>query len=161
MKHLSILTITMIGLASFMCTTVRADSPHFIKGPTATLDTSTGEYCVSFKEAGLGSTPVTYTLAAGAGTTFTYQCFTKSNNTPQGSPNSISGSSDTAVTTVTPRNGQVTATITLTPEQDGASCQGGGLVLKLIAVDYDNVTLNDGLGNTVSIPDACFGSGCP
>jgi len=161
MKHLSILTITMIGLASFMCTTVRADSPHFVGGQTATLDTKTGDYSVSFKEAGLGSTPVTYTLAAGAGTTFTYQCFTKSNNTPQGSPNSISGSSDTAVTTVTPRNGQVTATITLTPEQDGASCQGGGLVLKLIAVDYDNVTLNDGLGNTISVPDACFGTGCP
>jgi hypothetical protein len=161
MKNLSILTMTMIALSSFMATTVRADSPHFVGGQTATLDTKTGDYSVSFKEAGLGSTPVTYTLAAGAGTTFTYQCFTKSNNTPQGAPNSVSGSSDTAVTTVTPRNGQVTATITLTPEQDGASCQGGGLVLKLIAVDYDNVTLNDGLGNTISVPDACFGTGCP
>ena len=161
MKHVSILTITMIGLASFMCTTVRADSPHFVGGQTATLDTKTGDYSVSFKEAGLGSTPVTYTLAAGAGTTFTYQCFTKSNNTPQGSPNSVSGSTDTTVTTITPRNGQVTATITVSPDQDGAGCQGGGLVLKLIAVDWDGVTLTDGLGNTVFVPDACFGSGCP
>jgi hypothetical protein len=161
MKRLSILTITMIGLASFMCTTVRADSPHFIKGPTATLDTSTGEYCVSFKEAGLGSTPVTYTLTAGTGTVFTYQCFTKSNNAPQGSPNGVSGSGDTTITTITPHNGTISATICLIPEQDGASCQGKGLALRLIGTDYDNVTFSDGLGNNVVIADACSGSGCP
>ncbi len=45
MKKLIILTCTMIALG-FMATTVRAQSPHFIKGPTASLDTSTGEYCV-------------------------------------------------------------------------------------------------------------------
>ncbi len=161
MKHLSILTITMIALSSFVATTVRADSPHFVKGPTASLDTSTGEYCVSFKEAGLGSTPVTYTLTAGAGTVFTYQCFTKSDNAPQGSPNGVSGSGDTTVTTITPHNGTVSATICLTPEQDGASCQGHGLALKLIGTDYDNVTFSDGLGNNVAIADACSGSGCP
>jgi hypothetical protein len=161
MKHLSILTITMIALSGFMCTTVRAQSPHFIKGPTATLDTSTGDYCVSFKEAGLGSAPVTYTLSAGTGTVFTYQCFTKSNNAPQGSPNGVSGSGDTTVTTITPHNGTVSATICLTPEQDGASCQGAGLKLSLIGTDYDNVTFSDGLGNNVAIADACSGSGCP
>jgi len=161
MKRLSILTIAMIALSSFVATTVRAQSPHFIKGPTATLDTSTGEYCVSFKEAGLGSTPVTYTLTAGAGTVFTYQCFTKSDNSPSGSPNGVSGSGDTTVTTITPHNGTVSATICLTPEQDGASCQGKGLVLRLIGTDYDNVTFSDGLGNNVAIADACSGSGCP
>jgi len=161
MKHLSILTITMIALSGFVATTVRAQSPHFIKGPTATLDTSTGEYCVSFKEAGLGSTPVTYTLTAGTGTVFTYQCFTKSDNAPSGSPNGVSGSGDTTVTTITPHNGTVSATICLTPEQDGASCQGKGLVLRLIGTDYDNVTFSDGLGNNVAIADACSGSGCP
>ena len=161
MKHLSILTITMIGLASFMCTTVRADSPHFVGAQTFSFNSVTGDYSVSFKEAGLGSTPVTYTLAAGAGTTFTYQCFTKSNNTPQGSPNSVSGSGDSTSTTITPHNGTVSATICLTPEQDGASCQGHGLALKLIGTDYDNVTFSDGLGNNVAIADACSGSGCP
>ena len=158
MKKLSILTCTMIALSSFMATTVRADSPHFIK-VSSTLN-SDGTYCVSFKEAGLGSTPVTYTLSA-PGSTFVYQCFTKSNNTPQGAPNGVSPSSVSTSDTITPRNGQVSATICLTPQQDGASCQGGGLVLKLIAVDYDNVTFSDGVGNTVPIPDACSGSGCP
>jgi len=150
----------MIALG-FMATTVRAQSPHFIKGPTATLDTNTGEYCVSFKEAGLGSGPVTYTITAGTGTTFTYQCFTKSSNNPQGSPNSVSGSGDSTSTTITPHNGTVSSTICLIPEQDGASCQGGGLSLRLVGTDYDNVTFSDGLGNVIPIADACSGSGCP
>lgn len=38
MKHLSILTLTIIVLSSFMATTVQADSPHFVRGPTASLD---------------------------------------------------------------------------------------------------------------------------
>jgi len=160
MKKLSILICTMIALG-FMATTVRAQSPHFIKGPTATLDTNTGEYCVSFKEAGLGSGPVTYTITAGTGTTFTYQCFTKSGNNPQGSPNSVSGSGDSTSTTITPHNGTVSSTICLIPEQDGASCQGGGLSLRLVGTDYDNVTFSDGLGNVIPIADACSGSGCP
>jgi hypothetical protein len=124
MKKLSILTCTMIALG-FMATIVRADSPHYIKGPTASLDAN-GDYCVSFKEAGLGSTPITYTLTAGDGTVFTFQCFTKSGNRPQGEPNGISGSGETNVTTLTPHNGQITASICLTPEQDGASCTGKG-----------------------------------
>jgi len=160
MKKLSILICTMIALG-FMATTVRAQSPHFIKGPTATLDTNTGEYCVSFKEAGLGSGPVTYTITAGTGTTFTYQCFTKSGNKPQGDPNSVSGSGDSTSTTITPHNGTVSSTICLIPEQDGASCQGGGLSLRLVGTDYDNVTFSDGLGNVIPIADACSGSGCP
>ena len=160
MKKLIILSCTMIALSSFMATTGWA-GPHFVKGPTATLDTNTGEYCVSFKESGLGSGPVTYTITAGTGTTFTYQCFTKSGNNPQGSPNSVSGSGDSTSTTITPHNGTVSSTICLIPEQGGASCQGGGLVLRLIGADYDTVTFTDGLGTTVNIPDACSGSGCP
>jgi hypothetical protein len=159
MKKLSFLTCTMIALG-FMATTVRAQSPHFIKGPTVSFDTTTGEYCVSFKEAGLGSTPVTYTLSA-QGSTFTYQCFTKSNNAPQGSPNGISPSDVSTSTTVTPRNGQVSASICLTPQQDGASCTGHGLVLRLVGADYDNIVFSDGLGNTFYPDDVCSGVGCP
>jgi hypothetical protein len=86
MKHLSILTLTMIALSSFMATTVQADSPHFVRGPTPEFDTSTGDYCVSFKEVGLGNEPITYTLTVGV-EEFTFQCFTRHGNTPQGDPN--------------------------------------------------------------------------
>jgi hypothetical protein len=144
MKLLTVLTI--LALASFMATSAQADSPHFIKGPTASLDTTTGDYCVSFKEAGLGNSPITYTITAGS-EVFTFQCFTKSSNTPQGSPNNISLSNESAQTTLTPRNGQITGTLCLLPEKDGASCQGNGLVLKLTAVNYQNVTFCDSTNN--------------
>jgi hypothetical protein len=160
MKKLSILSCTMIALLGLMATTVRAQSPHYITGPTAAL--SGNDYCVTFKEAGLGSTPVTYTITAGAGTVFTFQCFTKSGNMPQGAPNGVSGSGESMTTTITPHNGQITATLCLIPEQDGAGCQGGGLVLKLIGVDYDNVTFTDtGTNQTLTLQDLCLGSGCP
>src|SRR5213592_2300910 len=107
MKRLSILTLAMLALAGFMATTVRASSPHFIGTPTLSFDPSTGDLCVSFKEAGLGSTPVTYTLTADT-ETFTFQCFTKSNNTPQGDPNGVSISGASTSTTINPHNGQIT-----------------------------------------------------
>ncbi len=167
MKHLSILTLTMIALSSFMATTVRADSPHFIRGPTASLDSSTGDYCVSFKEAGLGNNPITYTLTAGT-ETFTFQCFTRSNNQPQGDPNGQSFSNDSVSTTITPHNGQITATICLDPQLGTAGCQGGGLVLKLIHVLYGNVVFCDVTNNicvnmpTIDqdiVPPISFGGG--
>jgi hypothetical protein len=145
MKKLSILTCTMIALG-FMATTVRAGSPHFIKGPTATLDPNTGEYCVSFKEAGLGNSPITYTLSA-ATEDFTFQCFTRKGNTPQGDPNGVSISNDSTSTTITPRNGQITGSVCLIPDQDGASCQGGGLVLRLTAAAYAGVQFCDTTNN--------------
>jgi hypothetical protein len=153
MKHLSILTLTMIALVGFMTTTVQAQSPPFVRGPTAHYDSSTGDLCVSFKEAGLGNTPITYTLTAGT-ETFTFQCFTRSNNEPQGEPNSVSFSDQSESTTLTPRNGQITGSLCLMPQQDGAGCQGRGLVLKLIAASYEDVQFCDSTNNIcVSLGD--------
>src|SRR6516164_8547993 len=112
MKQLSILTFTMIAILSFMATNVQADSPHFVRGPTPSFDSGTGDLCVSFKEAGLGSNPVTYTLTVGTAT-FTFQCFTRHGNTPQGDPNGQSFSDLFAQTTITPHNGQVTGSLCL------------------------------------------------
>ena len=152
MKKLIILSCTMIALSSFMATTGWA-GPHFVKGPTASLDTNTGEYCVSFKESGLGSTPVTYTITA-VTEDFTFQCFTKKGNTPQGDPNGVSFSNVSQSTTITPHNGQITGSICLTPDKDGAGCQGGGLVLKLTDAQYTDVTFCDSTNNIcVSVGD--------
>src|SRR5215510_14470370 len=85
---------------------LRAQSPHFVKGPTASIDSATGDYTVSCKEAGLGNTPVTFSLKATT-SVFTFQCFTKSGNNPQGAPNSVSFSNDVNFVTLQPRNGQI------------------------------------------------------
>jgi len=142
MKKTSILILTMLALSSFMATTVRADSPHFIRGPTASFDSSTGDLCVSFKEAGLGNAPITYTLSVGS-ELFTFQCFTRHGNEPQGDPNNVSFSDVSTSTTITPHNGQITASICLEPQQGDADCQGGGLVLKLLAASYLDIHFCD------------------
>ena len=148
MQRFSILAICL--MACLTATTAWA-GPHFVGTPTGTLNAS-GDYVASFKEAGLGDTPITYSLAATT-ETFTFQCFTKSGNTPEGSPNSVTFSGQSSFVTITPRNGQITGSVLLTPEQDGASCQGGGLRLFLIAVDYEGVTLTDTTdGVSVSLP---------
>jgi hypothetical protein len=54
MTKLSILTLAMIALSSFMATNVRAQSPHFLKCGASGVN-SDGTLNVSFKIAGLGS----------------------------------------------------------------------------------------------------------
>ena len=82
MRRLIMLTISVLALSSVMANTLQAGA-NFITGPMASLSTTTGDYTVSFKEAGLGNTPVTYTLTA-ATETFTFECFNKGGNKPQG-----------------------------------------------------------------------------
>src|SRR5215471_1083915 len=148
MKTLSLLLALLLP-----STLLQAQSPHFVKGPTASIDSATGDYTVSFKEAGLGNTPITFSLKA-TSSVFTFQCFTKSHNTPNGAPNSVSFSNDTNFVTLQPRNGQITGSISLSPQQDGASCQGNGLELFLIAASYSGVTFCDVTDNLCeSTPD--------
>jgi hypothetical protein len=146
MKKLSILILTMIALWAFMATAVRADSPHFVRGPTAAIDGQTGDLCVNFKEAGLGNLPITYTLTAGT-EVFTFQCFTRHDNTPNGDPNNVSFSDQSVSETIQPHNGQITASLCLEPQLGDAGCQGGGLILKLIHVLYGDITFCDATNN--------------
>jgi hypothetical protein len=121
---------------------VRADNPHFVRGPTGAFDSATGNFCVKFTEAGLGNTPITYTLSVGT-ELFTFQCFTRSNNTPNGDPNGQSFSDQAVSTTITPHNGRIRGTLCLEPLQGDADCQGHGLVLKLIEAQYEGITFCD------------------
>jgi hypothetical protein len=147
MKALFTLVLSLIAMAA-----VFADSPHFVRGPTASFDATTGDYCVSFVEAGLGNLPITYTLTAGTAD-FTFQCFTRSNNTPQGDPNGVSFSNLTTQTTITPHNGRIRGTICLEPAGEGR-CQGKGLVNRLIEALYTNLTFCDSSnGICQSVPD--------
>jgi len=134
--------LALTALLGLFSVTLRAQSPHFVKGPTASIDSQTGDYSVSFKEAGLGNEPVTFSLTAQT-EHFTFQCFTKSHNTPNGAPNGVSFSNESTFVTLQPRNGQITGSVSLSPMQDGADCQGNGLLLFLIAAAYDGVRFCD------------------
>jgi hypothetical protein len=148
MNKLVPLIVTALALSAL---NVQAGSPHFIGTPKLAL-TDDGDLCVSFKEAGLGNTLITYRLTVGLAE-FTFQCFTKSGNEPQGDPNGQSFSNETATTSIQPRNGRIIGTLCLSPEQGDADCQGGGLVLKLVAVAYSAGTFCD-ITNNVCVNTA-------
>ncbi len=148
------MTLRKLVAASMAATLAMASSawaanPHFIRA-TGTLNAD-GEYVASFKEAGLGANQdIAYLLSAGSGTRFTYQCYTRSNNAPQGDPNNVFPSNlQTGGIFNSGKNGQITASLTLSPAP-AQDCQGQGLKLCLVAASYQNVTLQD-VTNQVSI----------
>jgi hypothetical protein len=138
------LITAMLGM--IMAPLVQADSPHFTRGPSGEFDSATGDFCVNFTENGLGNTPVTYTIEVGT-ELFTFQCFTRSNNTPNGDPNGQSFSDQSVSTTITPHNGRIRGSLCTEPQQGSAGCQGHGLVLKLIAASYTDITFCDATNN--------------
>jgi hypothetical protein len=141
MKKLLFLPIMVLAFAS-----AQAQNPHFIRGPVPSFDASTGDFCVKFTEAGLGNTPITYTMTVN-NETFTFQCFTRSNNTPQGDPNGQSFSNESVSTTIQPHNGRIRSSLCLEPLQGDAGCQGHGLVLKLTEAQYEGITFCDATNN--------------
>src|SRR5262245_43391018 len=146
-------TLLLLSILVLSSIQLRAQSPHFVKGPIATIDSTIGDYTVTFKEAGLGNTPITFSLTAQT-EHFTFQCFTKSHNTPNGAPNGVSFSNESTFVTLQPRNGQITGSISLVPQQDGADCQGNGLLLFLIAAAYSGVQFCDVTDNLCqTMPD--------
>jgi hypothetical protein len=145
-----------VAVGGLLIGSALAASPHFINA-TGNIDQNTGDYVASFKEAGLGNSPITYNLSAD--TSYLFQCFTNSNNKPQGAPNAGGPSSENTATTIVPHNGQITADIRLdvTFPPTTASCQGQGLKLCLVSASYTNVVLTDVTDAIeVSLPSASF-----
>ena len=142
------LAIALATLSIF--SVAQASNPHFIYA-NGVLNTTTGDYVASFKEAGLGKNQnVQYLLEADAN--FVFQCYTKSNNQPQGAPNAGgSGHLSEPGTFNSGKNGNIVASLTLSPEVGDASCQGNGLKLCLNSVSYQNVTLKDNTNEGVPV----------
>jgi hypothetical protein len=63
-----------------------ADSPHYVKGPTAAVQDNS--LVISWKAAGLGNTVTSVDFALTGTVTTTSQCFTKSGNPVNGVPKS-------------------------------------------------------------------------
>jgi len=141
--------ITAAALVLLLGPGVAWAGAHFISA-SDTIDKTTGDLTASFKEAGLGNTPITYDLSAN--THYLFQCFTKSGNKPQGTPNAGGPSSENAQTTIQPHNGQITGSLTLdvTFPPTNVACQGGGLKLCLVSATYTDVVLTD-TNNNVSV----------
>ena len=154
---LFILTLPMI-LAGFVlaASPALATSPHFISA--AGTVNSDGSLTVNFKEAGLGTNQlINYTLSANASAT--YVCVNKGGANPSASnKTNVAGPVSASGTFNSGKNGNVTASLTVSPPPANLNCPGGQ-TQQVASVTYTGVTLTDTTnGITVSLGD--FSSGC-
>ena len=133
-----------------------AQNEHFIRA-SGNLNAN-GTLTVSFKEAGLGTNQnIDYTLEAQG--TATYVCVNRGGANPSAqNKTTVSGPVSTSGTFNSGKNGQVTASLTLSPPPSDISCPPGQS-LELASVSYTDVTLTD-TTNDVSIGVGDFSSGC-
>jgi hypothetical protein len=135
-----------------------ADSPHFIRA-TGNLN-SDGTLTVSFKEAGLGTNQlITYTATADA--TAVYVCVNRGGGNPSASnKTTVSGPVSATGTFSSGKNGQVTASLTLSPPSAGDFSCPPGQSLAVASVSYTNVTITDTTNNVSEPVGGTFSSGC-
>jgi hypothetical protein len=135
-----------------------AVNPHFVK---ASAQLSGTNLVVSWKEAGLGDNQlISYT--ANADSTVTYVCVNRGGANPSASnKTTVSGPVSASGTFSSDKNGNITASLTLSPPAVPAdfSCPKGQS-LQIAQVSYTNVSITDNTnGITEPIPGT-FSSGC-
>ena len=117
-----------------------ASSPHYVKGPTATLDGNS--LVVSWKAAGLGNTVTSVDFSLTGTVSVSSQCFTKSGNPVNGVPKSETVDVN-ATGTFPVRNGQTTGSLTIAPIST-LQCTGKQHVV-ILAAAFDLTLSGDGL----------------
>lgn len=141
MRRIGIAVLIAMLMLALSVATAFATSPHFVGTPSATLQGSS--LLVKWKEAGLGSTPVSVTYNISATASATYRCYTKSGNHPKAS-NKVGPETITTTPTLTSgKNGEIDGSVLLSPPSaDGFSCPSGQ-VLFLDSATYSNVSITD------------------
>lgn len=136
----------IVFTAALVCAAgvVWAASPHFLDNKTTLTINPNGSLTVKFKEAGLGDTETTYLFSAQA--TVTCNCVTRSGQCPEAA-NKVTSTVDVSDTArFDPKNGTVSATLTLDVPGCGPSAPptcGGGQHLVLSAINWEFISLRD------------------
>src|SRR4029453_16693918 len=137
MKRISILTLAVVALSSFMAITVWAASPHFLRCSASGVNDD-GSLNVCFKIAGLGDNQ-TLTVTASATATAVYGCLNGGQQCPNAANKvtvhaNVSASGDFT----SGKNGQISACLTVDPPPTTLTCPNGQ-DLVLVSVSYTNV----------------------
>jgi hypothetical protein len=139
MKRLLVVPLLVAAAVVMFASVAQADSPHYIKGPTATV--SGNSLTVSWKAAGLGNTATTADFNLTGTADVTSQCFTKSGNPVNGVPKHETVNVDVTGTFAV-RNGQTTGSLTVSPLST-LTCTGNQQV-RILSVSFDlTLTGND------------------
>ena len=136
-------------VALFIATVALAASPHFIKCTKAAQGDNLN---ASFKIAGLGNEVTCVEVRATA--TATYLCINGGGKNPSAANKRTVSAEVVDTDCFTPRNGQITGSLSLTPPGPGDfSCPPGQrLVLQAGSVSYTNVTIVDTTHNVSCTP---------
>lgn len=117
-----------------------AASPHFVRGPTATL--SSPDVTVTWKEAGLGDT-VMIDYEASADAIAKYQCVNHGGNCPAASnKEEVSGPVSATGSFASGKNGSITGSLTIEPPAATLDCPGNQRT-ELVSVSYSGIALAD------------------
>jgi hypothetical protein len=157
MKRLfALLSASLIALFAF-ATTAHAVSPHFV---SASAQLSGTNLVVNFKEAGLGTNQL-ITYVAAADSTVTYVCVNRGGANPSASnKTTISGPVSASGTFSSGKNGQVTASLTLSPPGPGSFSCPSGQSREIAQVSYTNVTITDTTNGVTEPIPGTFSTGC-
>ncbi|HWD83403.1 MAG TPA: hypothetical protein VG497_31095 [Kribbella sp.] len=129
------MTVALVSASPAM-----ADSPHYVTGPTATVQGNS--LTVAWKAAGLGNTLTSVDFSLTGTVTTTSQCYTKSGNPVNGVPKSETVNVNTTGTFPV-RNGQTTGSLTVAPLST-LQCTGNQHVV-ILSASYDLTLTGDGL----------------
>ncbi|MHA6513622.1 hypothetical protein [Tessaracoccus sp. Z1128] len=137
-RLISVLIVALV--TSFGFTTTAHAGPHYVKGPTASVDGNS--LVITFKASGLGNTVTSADFSLTGTVTVTAQCFTKSGNPVQGVPKTETNNVNTTLTFPV-RNGQVTGMFVVAPLST-LKCTGKQVV-RILEVSYNLVLSGDNL----------------
>jgi hypothetical protein len=156
MRRILFVLAAVFATAAIAVPAALSQNEHFVTAK-GTLNAN-GSLTVSFKEAGLGTNQlINYTLSADA--TATYVCVNRGGANPSAqNKTTVAGPVSASGTFSSGKNGQVTASLTVSPPPSDITCPNGQ-TLQLASVSYTNVTLTD-TTNNVSISLGDFSSGC-
>jgi hypothetical protein len=132
MRRMLLFFAAAFATAAFAVPAAFADSPHYVKGPTATVQGNS--LVISWKAAGLGNTVTSVDFNLTGTVTTTSQCFTKSGNPVNGVPKSETINVN-ATGTFPVRNGQTTGSFTISPLST-LTCTGNQQV-RILSVAFD------------------------
>ena len=149
MKHSLRITIATLATLLAVSAVAVAAAPHFVQA-SATGPDAAGNLAVNFKIAGLGDNQ-TITVTASADATAVYACQNNGGNFPSDpKKTTVSGPVSASGDFTSGKNGQITASLTLSPPATTLMCPGGQHVV-LVSVSYTNVQVSGG-GDTAPIP---------
>ncbi len=140
MRRMLFVLAAVFATAALAVPAALAASPHYIKGPTATVQDNS--LVVSWKAAGLGNTATSVDFTLTGTVTVSSQCYTKSGNPVQGVPKQETIDVN-AEGTFDVRNGQTTGSFTITPLST-LTCTGNQEV-RILSVSYDLFLNGDSL----------------